>query len=61
MGDGEGVGVGLAAGLGGGLGVAEGVVFLACGVEGGASGPFGVQAAIEATAKRRTTPVLTTS
>src|SRR5260370_12252730 len=56
---GDGVGLGLASGLGVGLGVGDGVVFLACGVEGGASGPFGVQPAIAATARRRTTPFLT--
>jgi hypothetical protein len=59
VGVGDGVGVGLGAGLGGGVRVGDGVVFLACGVDGGVSGPFGVQAAIDATATRRTTPVLT--
>ena len=59
VGDADALGVGIGLGVGGGLEGGVGVVRLAAGLEAGASGPFAVQAAIAATARRRTTPFLT--
>ena len=59
VGEADGLGVGLELGAGVGLAVGAGVVRLAAGLDAGVSGPFAVQAAIAATARRRTTPFLT--
>jgi hypothetical protein len=61
LGCGLGVGDGLGLGLSAGLGLAEGVgaCSFAAGVGGGESGPFGVQPAMAARDRRRTTPFLT--
>jgi len=59
VGEADALGVGLGLGDGVGVEVGAGVVRFAAGLEGGASGPFAVHAAIAARPRRRTTPFLT--
>ena len=59
MGEAEGLGVALSVGLALGLELGVGVDRFAAGLEAGVSGPFAVQAATVARARRSTTPFLT--